>query len=150
VNPGGQSWQGTPRNEVRRNGGALQEQTTSLPRRFQHTNSLDGASLKRRSIIGAERNGNGADQASIPLIEYHLVEKDSPRQQHHGGTNRWSGGGGARPKTEIRRSIYGDVDPHMMESGESEGADYFPDESPRPGTRMAKAMGGPGPGTKYY
>ena len=100
--------------------------------------------MKRRSAIGA-------DQASIPLIEYHLVDKDSPRQQHVGGANRWSGGGGrgggARPKTEMRRSIYGDVDPRLMESGESEGADYFPDESPRPGTRMAKPTGGPGPGT---
>ena len=53
--------------------------------------------------------------------------------------NRWSGG--ARPKTvEVsRRSAYGDPDKHIMDTGENEGADFFPDESPRPGTRMAKS-----------
>ena len=35
-------------------------------------------------------------------------------------------------------------------TGESEGADYFPDESPRPGTRMAKPMMGPGPSNRPY
>ena len=52
--PGGQSWQGTPRNDVRRSGTPL-EQTTSLPRRFQHTNSLDGNAVKRRSGAGSDQ-----------------------------------------------------------------------------------------------
>ena len=128
-NNGGQSWQGTPRNDARRSGTPL-EHSTSLPRRFHHTNSLDGNAMKRR-----QQAAN--DQSTIPLIEYHLVDTDSPRQPHH-GQNRWSGG--ARPKTEImRRSVYGESDNHITESGESEGADFFPDESPRPATRMAKS-----------
>ena len=65
------------------------------------------------------------------------VDNESPRP--HPGMNRWSGG--ARPKTvEVsRRSAYGDPDKHIMDTGENEGADFFPDESPRPGTRMAKS-----------
>jgi hypothetical protein len=77
------------------------------------------------------------------------VENESPRTHH--GTNRWSGGGGARPKTELtRRSVYGQSGNHITESGESEGADFFPDESPRPATRMAKsAVGQNRPYIKY-
>jgi hypothetical protein len=69
------------------------------------------------------------DQSTIPLIEYHLVDNDSPRAAH--APNRWSGG--ARPKADPRRSVYGEN--QMTESGESEGGDFFPDESPRPATR---------------
>jgi len=95
-----------------------------------------------------KRRQQAGDQSTIPLIEYHLVEKDIQRQQHLGVNNRWSGG--ARPKTEMRRSIYGDVDNHINESGESEGADFFPDESPRPATRMAKPGCPPGPSSRPY
>lgn len=67
----GQSWQGTPRNDVRRSGTPL-EQTTSLPRRFHHTNSLDGNAMKRRQQAAAAAAN---DSSTIPLIEYHLGPK---------------------------------------------------------------------------
>ena len=96
--PGGQSWHGTPRNDLNRRGmkpgrqgvnSISDNQSRTLPRRAGElqqrleqeqggSSSLDGTMIKRRSAApGAGGVNYGEDNyqnnSSIPLIEFHLV-----------------------------------------------------------------------------
>ena len=94
---GGQSWHGTPRNDSNRRGvkPGMQgvsmisdNQSRTLPRRTGElqqrnqqdgSNSLDGTLIKRKSTAHPGGGGSGyventyQNNASIPLIEFHLV-----------------------------------------------------------------------------
>lgn len=63
---GGQSWHGTPRADPRRTAMAQSSHSTSLPRHFQ-------AQPGSQAYSKADPGGN----SRIPLIEYHLLERNS-------------------------------------------------------------------------
>jgi len=118
-NPGGQSWQGTPRADMRR-AGMQSSHSTSLPRHFNPSAGPDG---KKRE----------ANTPVIPLIEYHLLDRDSP---DGGVINKVNN----RTNTYSKRAMYADND-DICEENES----LFLSDQQRP-TRGSKS----GPETKPY